>query len=110
MKNKNQQTLERILKGRIKQKPGEEDFWLISIVRDDPDVPTWNEGLCVTGKYRTVIGLAASIIAGMLAEPSSREKRVSYEAYQGEGARHFRSESVRREIRYQQERAGQPNN
>jgi hypothetical protein len=109
MKNKKQRIIERMLRARINRISGEEDFWLISILKDDPDLPTWEEGFCVTGKYEKVIGLAASIIAGMEAAPGTATG-VRYDAYQGEDARRFRAESVRREIRYQQERAGQPHN
>jgi hypothetical protein len=109
MKNKIHRIIERSLKSRIKQKPGEEDFWLVSIYWDDPGIPTAYEGLCVTGKYKTVIELTASIIAEKGAE-TKMAKCVRYDAYQGESARRFRAESIRREIRYQQERAGQPNN
>jgi hypothetical protein len=85
MKNKKHRIIERMLRRRIKQMPGEEDFWLISILRDDPDVPTWEEGFCVTGKYEKVIELTASIIAGMEAEPGATGG-VRYDAYQGEDA------------------------
>jgi hypothetical protein len=92
-----------------KPKTGEEDFWVFSIVADDPDTPTWEQRFQVVGTYNQNCHAAARLI-NIITSAGLPKSGLRIESYQGDKARAFLAESQAQETAYQQERSSQSNN
>jgi len=99
-----------LLKQLLKIKPkGKEDFWLFSLVIDDPNHPTWEQRFAFIGTYEQGARDCVAM-THVLACRGFPKSGIRIETYHGEAARRYLAESVKQETRYQQERTGQPNN
>jgi hypothetical protein len=85
------------------QPPGE-DFFVFSLVFDDPFHPTWELRQTTMGSWNQVIFAAKLIAAG------SGQSSGKLFWYQGQKARDYLREGLQHESRYQQERKATPNN
>jgi hypothetical protein len=101
-------TLLKRMLGR-KPKTGEEDFWVFSVVTDDPATPTWERRIQVVGTYNQNCQAAARIIDLILRTGVSK-RGLRIESYQGEKARALLAETQAQDAAYRQERSAQANN
>lgn len=89
----------------MKRKPDtKEDFWVFSIIRDDPDYPTWDARMNVLGTYE----IAASACVKLVRISPHGIRRI--ECRSGDAARRLVVNGMQSEVRYRQEISAQPNN
>ena len=108
---KSKMTIPQLLNQMLRQKPtdvADDEFWVFSIVRDDPDRPTWEERMQILGNYETCARQCVQLLAALRKENSFKSTRI--ESYHGEAARNFLGHSLQQEARYQKKTAAQPNN
>jgi hypothetical protein len=98
---------DQLLTELMKRKPvdSDKDIWLFSIIRDDPERPTWLERLQVYGPYDVAASQCAAIACGL---PPGSIHRI--ESRRGEAAHRLLADGMRSEAKYRQERKAQPNN
>jgi hypothetical protein len=84
-----------------------EDFWVFSIVRTDPSLPTFEERVTMFGSYEECVESCVPIVEGMLLAGIDSGR---VESYQGDAARDYLLGIGQHERRYQQERKAQPCN
>jgi hypothetical protein len=99
-----------LLKRMLGNKPKHgEDFWVFSVVTDDPDTPTWERRIQVIGTYEQNCKAAAHVIHTImnLGFPTNG---LRIESYQGDKARDLLAEGQAQEMAYQRERMGEPHN
>jgi hypothetical protein len=98
--------LEQILRMRP---PGGEDFFIFSLVIDDPATPTWELRTSFVGSYEQSATLCVGEL-GLLVDSGCIGKDARIELYQGEAARRFIASGAAEEAGYLDERRNQPNN
>ncbi len=90
------------------KQPDGEDFFVFSIISDDPNHPTWDQRQTCLGSWeccrRTI-----SILVNAWADSKPRTQiRIVW--YQGDTARSYFAETLRQERRFLDERKGVVNN
>jgi hypothetical protein len=89
----------------MKLKPcGGEDFWVLSIVREDPNLPTYEERVTMFGTYEECVKSCAPIVEGMWIAGIDSGR---IESYQGDAARDFLLGIGQYERRYHEDRKAQ---
>jgi hypothetical protein len=102
-------TYELLTKTLGKPNPALEDFWVVSIVIDDPDHPTWEKRFSVMGAHEHCLQSSARLIESHFLEGLPKNG-LRIELYQGQGAREYLIRTAQHELRFQSERKSQPNN
>jgi hypothetical protein len=84
-----------------------EDFWVFSIVRDDPALPTYEERVTMFGTYEECVESCVLMVERLVTAgvPSGR-----VESYHGDAARDYLLGIGQYERKYQEERKAQPCN
>lgn len=90
------------------KKPKGEDFFIFSIIQDDPDHPTWEYRKSVMGDWETTRKITGDLINAWAASKPKHQIKVAL--YQGEGARKYLAWSMAEESKFNNERAAVPNN
>lgn len=85
-----------------------DDFWLFSLVRDDPKHPTWQERLSTVGTYDQCANALLVLLARLVNEGARGEAHI--EVFRGDTARHMLARGIQEEARYQKEVGAQGNN
>ena len=95
-------TLDKLLAPLLGQRPDAgEDFWVFSIVTDDPNDPSWERRYSIIGTYAQNLMACAAFINGM-AEVAPPKGGIRIESYQGEGVRRYLARAGQQETEYQQ--------
>lgn len=101
-------TIESFSKMMMRAKPlNGEDFWVFTILRDDPFAPTWNERTVIMGRYEICVARCAEMMEGLF---MIGESKLEVERFQGPAARHTLADGLRQERKYREERKAQPCN
>jgi hypothetical protein len=86
----------------IKQKPKRdgENFWVFSVIVDDPDLLTYDQRFTMMGTYEQNVSSCSPILELLF----NQRLNVKMEQYQGEDARRFLEKIGSQEVKYQQEK------
>ena len=82
-------------------KPPGEDFFVISLIADDPDHPTWEFRTSSMGDWDAIKRFCSLF-------EFQHNSRIVF--FQGDNARRYLQRSLKDEQRFQQERSAEPNN
>ena len=95
-------TLDKLLAPLLRQRADYgEDFWVFSIVTDDPNNPSWEQRYSIIGTYGQNVMACAALING-IAGVGLPKAGIRIESYQGEGARRYLAHAGQQEREYQQ--------
>ena len=99
-------SFQKVLDAAFIQRPPGEDFFVFTVITDDPDLPTHDLGYSIMGSWeastRSLVSMMDSM--AMIIRPNQVAMR------QGDKAREYLKLSMREEIKYQNERNSVPNN
>lgn len=99
-------SFQNVLDAAFKQKPPGEDFFVFTVIADDPQSVTNDVGYSIMGDWE----LATKSLVKMMDTMVALIKPNQIAMRQGEKARQYLKLSMREEIKYQLERRSQPNN
>jgi hypothetical protein len=106
MKDPTKKLIEKMMK--LKPVDGDnEDFWVFSIVRADPNLPTFEERVTMFGTYQECVESCVPIVEGMLMAGMDSGR---VESYHGDAARDYLLGIGQHERYYQETRKAQPCN
>ena len=99
-------SFQNVLDAAFPQQPPGEDFFVFTVLTDDPDIPTHDRGYSIMGRWETATKSLVSMMdsMAMVIRPNQIAMR------QGDKAREYLKLSMREEIKYQNERNSVPNN
>ena len=104
-----EQLLAQLLRAKPLHSPGEEDFFCITVIRPDPNFPTWEERLICFGTYEIAVRQAVELVVS-LRQSGYRPTHMECHHLNDESATRMILEGMRSEKRYRQEIKAQPNN
>lgn len=99
-------SFQNVLDAAFTQKPFGEDFFVFTILADDPRSITNDVGYSIMGTWEVVTKTLVDVMDSMAAilKPNQIAMR------QGDKAREYLSHAAKEEIKYQEQRNAQPNN
>jgi hypothetical protein len=98
--------LKELLKLRVE---GEEDFYVFSLVIDDPDYPTHDQRFAFMGTHEQA-ARACVAMTHLLFERGLLKNGLRIETYHGDGARNYLAYAARQEREFQEQTQSQPHN
>ena len=99
-------SFQNVLDLAFKQKPPGEDFFVFTVISDDPESVTNDVGYSIMGPWDVASKSLVSLMDSMVSEIMPNQIAMR----QGEKAREYLKHAMREEIKYQNERSSVKNN